>query len=239
MTLPVLSMTHLPFRPSPGLDPRALSALRRCLPRLPSQKLPTGSAEVPPCCSPEVPPCCCRLTMSAYRLQCSSTVPAWANSSSSVESYFKHDFLRDLFLISLLTPFSFSLSVLQRSPFLTYSHITIWILLYISLSTFSLESMLRGSYSSLGLQHLAFSRHSFFLLLVTQLCPTLCDPWTVVRQVPLSGGFSRQEYWSGLPCPSPGDRPNARIKPGSPALHVDSLPSEPQTKPHPFLINDF
>ena len=156
MTLPVLSMTHLPFRPSPGLDPGALSALRRCLPRLPSQKLPTGS--------PEVPPCYFRLSMSAYRLQCSSAVPAWANSSSSVESYFKHDFLRDLFLISLLTPFSFSLSVLQRSPFLTYSHITIWILLCISLSTFSLESMLRGSYSSLGLQHLAFSRHSFFLL---------------------------------------------------------------------------
>ena len=41
--------------------------------------------------------------------------------------------------------------------------------------------------------------------LVTQSYPTLCDPWTVARQAPLSMGFSRQEYWSGLPCPPPGD----------------------------------
>ena len=42
---------------------------------------------------------------------------------------------------------------------------------------------------------------------VTQSCPTLWDPWTVVHQTPLSMGFSRQEYWSGLPFPSPGDLP--------------------------------
>ena len=40
-----------------------------------------------------------------------------------------------------------------------------------------------------------------------QSYPTLCNPWTVAHQAPLSMGFSRQEYWSGLPCPSPGDRP--------------------------------
>ena len=39
---------------------------------------------------------------------------------------------------------------------------------------------------------------------VAQSCLTLCDPWTVARQAPLSVGFSRQEHWSGLPCPSPG-----------------------------------
>ena len=50
-------------------------------------------------------------------------------------------------------------------------------------------------------------------------------PWTVARQAPLSMGFSRQEYWSGLPFPSPGDLPNPGIEPGSPALQVDSLPS--------------
>ena len=44
-------------------------------------------------------------------------------------------------------------------------------------------------------------------------------------------GFSRQEYWSGLPCPPPGDLPNLGIKPRSPALQVDSLPSEPPGKP--------
>ena len=53
-------------------------------------------------------------------------------------------------------------------------------------------------------------------------------PWTVACQAPLSVGFSRQEYWSGLPFPSPGDLPNPGIEPGSPALQADSLPSEPQ-----------
>ena len=49
-------------------------------------------------------------------------------------------------------------------------------------------------------------------------------PWTIAHQTPLSMGFSRQEYWRGLPFPSPGDRPNPGIEPASPALQVDSLP---------------
>ena len=53
-------------------------------------------------------------------------------------------------------------------------------------------------------------------------------PWTVP---PLSMGFSKQEYWSGLPCPPPRDLPNPGIEPRSPALQVDSLPPEPQGKP--------
>ena len=52
-------------------------------------------------------------------------------------------------------------------------------------------------------------------------------PWTVAHQAPLYMGFSRQEYWSGLPCPSPGDLPEPGIEPGSPALQADALPSEP------------
>ena len=56
-------------------------------------------------------------------------------------------------------------------------------------------------------------------------------PWTVACQAPLSMGFSRQECWSGLPFPSPGDLPNSVIEPGSPALQADSLPSEPPGKP--------
>ena len=51
-------------------------------------------------------------------------------------------------------------------------------------------------------------------------------PWTVAYQAPPSVGFSRQEYWSGLPFPSP-DLPNPGIEPGSPALQADALPSEP------------
>ena len=51
-------------------------------------------------------------------------------------------------------------------------------------------------------------------------------PWTVAHQAPPSMEFSRQEYWSGLPFPSPGDLPDPRIEPGSPALQAGSLPSE-------------
>ena len=63
--------------------------------------------------------------------------------------------------------------------------------------------------------------------LVAKLCLTLATSWTETRQVPLSIGFSRQEYWSGLPFPFPGDLPDPGIKPGSPALRADSLPIEP------------
>ena len=52
-------------------------------------------------------------------------------------------------------------------------------------------------------------------------------PWTVARQAPPSMGFSRQEYWSGVPFPSPGDLPGPGIEAGSPALQADALPSEP------------
>ena len=61
-----------------------------------------------------------------------------------------------------------------------------------------------------------------------RLCAT---PWAVAHQAPLSMGFSRQEYWSGLPFPSPGDLANPGIKPGSPALQADALSSEPPGKP--------
>ena len=56
-------------------------------------------------------------------------------------------------------------------------------------------------------------------------------PWTVARQATLSMEISRQEYWSGLPHPSPGDLPHTGIEPGSPAMQADSLLSEPPGKP--------
>ena len=55
-------------------------------------------------------------------------------------------------------------------------------------------------------------------------------PWTAAYQAPLSMGFSRQEYWSGLPFPSPGDLSNPGIEPGSLALQADALLSEPRGK---------
>ena len=54
-------------------------------------------------------------------------------------------------------------------------------------------------------------------VLVVQSCPTLHDPQTTAHQIPLSMGFPRQEYWSGLPFPSPGDLPDPGIESGSPA----------------------
>ena len=68
--------------------------------------------------------------------------------------------------------------------------------------------------------------------LVAKSCATLVTPWTVAYQVPLSVGFSRQEYWNGLPFPSPGDPHDPGIKPWSPALQADSLPTESPGKPH-------
>ena len=61
-------------------------------------------------------------------------------------------------------------------------------------------------------------------------------PWIVVYQASLSMGFSRQEYWNGLPFPSPGDLPDPGIEPGSPALQADALPSVPLGKPTEIII---
>ena len=60
-------------------------------------------------------------------------------------------------------------------------------------------------------------------------------PWTVAQQAPLPMEFSRQEYWSGFPFPSPGDIPNPGIEPRSPALQTDSLPSESNWETHILL----
>ena len=58
---------------------------------------------------------------------------------------------------------------------------------------------------------------------VAQSCLTHCDPWTLACQAPLFVEFSTQEYWSGLPFPSPGDLPDPGMEPGSPALQAGAL----------------
>ena len=68
-------------------------------------------------------------------------------------------------------------------------------------------------------------------VLVIQSCPIFATPWTVACQAPLSMEFSRQEYWSGLPCPPPGDLFNPEIEHRSPAIQADSLLSEPAESP--------
>ena len=69
-------------------------------------------------------------------------------------------------------------------------------------------------------------------VLVAESCSTLCDPMDYIAcQAPLSMEFSGQEYWSGLPFPSPEDLPDPGIEPGLPARQADSLLSEPQGSP--------
>ena len=69
-----------------------------------------------------------------------------------------------------------------------------------------------------------------------QSCLILCDPKDCSPTGSSLHRFSRQEYWSGLPCPPPGELPNPGIKPESPELQEDSLPTEPTGKPH-FIIS--
>ena len=76
-------------------------------------------------------------------------------------------------------------------------------------------------------QFLWFSNKKVKLFSRVQLFATL---WIVTHQAPLSVGFSRQEYWSGLPFPSPGDLSNPGIEPRSPTLQADALTSEPPGK---------
>ena len=62
------------------------------------------------------------------------------------------------------------------------------------------------------------------LLMLSHVSNCFATPWTVICQAPLSKGFPRQEYWSGLPLPSPGDLPDPEFKHTSPAWQVNSLP---------------
>ena len=71
---------------------------------------------------------------------------------------------------------------------------------------------------------------------VAQSCLTLCDPTDCTDQALRSMGFSRQEHWTGLPCPSPEDLPDVEIEPRCPALQAASLPSELQGSPALLLI---
>ena len=78
------------------------------------------------------------------------------------------------------------------------------------------------------------------------MCPTLSTAKTLAHLAPLSMGFPRQQYQSALPFPSPGGLPNPGIEPGSPALQVDSLPSESPRRPmsnkeavyHPYFTDE-
>ena len=95
----------------------------------------------------------------------------------------------------------------------------------IFLTQVSNPCLLSWQVDSLPLYHLGSTGTPSVCVIITQSCLILCN------QASLSMGFSRQEYWSGLPCPPPGDLPDPEIEPRSPALQADSLPYEPPGKP--------
>ena len=89
--------------------------------------------------------------------------------------------------------------------------------------------------SSVPSLSLAYFQHLMILLSASAVLSLsrvwlFATPWTVACQTPCPWGFSRQEYWSGLPCPPPGDLLIPGIEPRSPTLPTDSLPSEPPGK---------
>ena len=121
--------------------------------------------------------------------------------------------------------------------------------MYLNIFTFKNASYWIGAYLSRGWSHLNLltSAKTEFLNTFTftdariptyflgkQKCScsvmSSSTPWTMAHQAPLSMGFSREKYWSGLPFPSPRDLPNIGIKPGSSTLQADSLPREPPEK---------
>ena len=107
-----------------------------------------------------------------------------------------------------------------------------WMLSFKPIFSLSSFTFIKGLFSSSLLSAIRVVSSAYLRLLIfLSRVQLFVIPWTVAQQVPLSTGFSRQEYWSGLPLPSPGHLPNPGIEPGSPALHTDSLLSEPQGKP--------
>ena len=94
--------------------------------------------------------------------------------------------------------------------------------------------MLEGKHPELGLEtsHKPLpSSHPSERVKSLRRARLSATPWTAAYQAPLSMEFSRQEYWSVLPLPSPGNLPNPETEPGYPTLQADTLPYDPPGKP--------
>ena len=127
----------------------------------------------------------------------------------------------------------------SRSPLL-YSHFLIMSKDFANFRKFLLSSIVRGQSTSghFITYKLWFKDNTLFWKWVKSLSRVrlFATPLTVAYQAPPSIGFSRQEYWSGLSFPSPGDLPDPGIEPGSLAFQADALTSEPPGKPTLFWI---
>ena len=113
----------------------------------------------------------------------------------------------------------------QFSYFLNTEHRRTWLMLFPLLCSINSHLGRFSFFSSMKVKVKSLSRAQLFATL-----------WTVAYQAPLSMGFSRQEYWSGLPFPSPGDLPDPGIEPRSTTLQADALTSEPPGKLYELLL---
>ena len=131
---------------------------------------------------------------------------------------------------TLCNPMDYSLQ--GSSVWILQARILEWVAIFSFRGSSQPRDPARASYiSCIGRQvlyHSAVLSHS----VMSQLFAT---SWTVAPSLLCPWGFSRQEYWSGLPCPPPGDLPNPGIEPRSSSLQADSLPYEPPGKPTNFL----
>ena len=107
-----------------------------------------------------------------------------------------------------------------------------------SLASISMKACSSPSVPHFSLTHTLIIREKWKCLSLSRI-RLFAIPWAAAHQTPPSTEFYRQEYWNGLPCPPPGDLPNSGIKPESPALRADSLPSEPTRKPSSNEKEDF
>ena len=100
--------------------------------------------------------------------------------------------------------------------------------------------LLETSYLGIGIMQSLPSLYVFESeATLVQSRPTPCGPMDCSHQAPPPREFSRQEYWSELPCPAPGNLPNPGIEPGCPALQVDLSPFEPPGKPSMHISHYF
>ena len=122
-----------------------------------------------------------------------------------------------------LSSWMWSLSLLNTGILFVFSYVTLHALLWWIL----LASLFAFYWAPPSIWKVKVKSLSCVQLFVT--------PWTVAYQAPLSMGFPRQEYWSALPFPSPGDLPDPWLDPRSPTLQADALPSEPPNSRHPLI----
>ena len=111
----------------------------------------------------------------------------------------------------------------------TYSSVLAW---RISVDRGTWRATVHGVAKSDTMEQLSTAQCAIVKVKLLSRVRFFVTAWTVAYQAPPSMEFSRQEYWSGLSFPSPGDLPNPGIEPGSPALQADTLPSEPPGKPN-------